>query len=96
MAVRPWVPFSTPRTFRRGLALGGAGARHHGMVVGGWGAATVLQGAQNSGLLWRPGLTMAASPLFPHTLSLGNVLKELSDPAGAVIYTSRFQVGVFP
>lgn len=24
-----------PRTFRRGLALGGAGARHHGMVVGG-------------------------------------------------------------
>lgn len=38
-------------------------------------------------------LTRPRSPSLPDTLSPGNVLKELSDPAGAVIYTSRFQVG---
>lgn len=32
---------------------------------------------------------------LPAILSTGNVLKELSDPAGAVIYTSRFQVHRF-
>lgn len=42
------------------------------------------------------GLTMAGSPPLPYALSPGNVLKELSDPAGAVIYTSRFQVGLVP
>lgn len=41
-------------------------------------------------------LIMVRSPPLPATLSPGNVLKELSDPAGAVIYTSRFQVGLIP
>lgn len=36
-------------------------------------------------------LVTRLSPL-PAILSTGNVLKELSDPAGAIIYTSRFQV----
>lgn len=39
---------------------------------------------------------MTRSTPFFAILSPGNVLKELSDPAGAVIYTSRFQVGFIP
>jgi hypothetical protein len=38
------------------------------------------------------GLTMTRLLPLPAILSKGNVLKELSDPEGAIIYTSRFQV----
>lgn len=45
---------------------------------------------------WTPfvflGLTMTRLLPLPAILSTGNVLKELSDPEGAIIYTSRFQV----
>lgn len=40
-----------------------------------------------------PVLTAAMQAPLPGTPPPGNVLKELSDPAGAIIYTSRFQVG---
>lgn len=37
--------------------------------------------------------TVRSSYLDPyHCIYLGNVLKELSEPAGAVIYCSRFKV----
>ena len=39
------------------------------------------------------GLTMTRLLPLPAILSKGNVLKELSDPEGAIIYTSRFQLG---
>lgn len=62
-----------------------------------------MRATRHQGLPGRPG-TVLCSPgpdrgqvtTFPRTLSPGNVLKELSDPAGAVIYTSRFQVGLVP
>lgn len=75
----------------------------HG-IVGGEGAAvvqTAMHGIKGSLGGWErpfvcPVLTVALGAPLLGTPPPGNVLKELSDPAGAVIHTSRFQVGRSP
>lgn len=102
LSVQLCIPSSTPSMFCTGSGLGWGLAAFCQEIIGGEGAAVIGQGCTESGVRGRLGKapclvpTVARSAPLLETLSPGNVLKELSDPAGAVIYTSRFQVGVIP
>lgn len=79
-----WIPFF-PDPLHSGEAEGwGVEACCHRMV-GGEGAAVIWP--------WSAPGKQRGNP-WPPKEAL--VLKELSDPAGAIIYTSRFQVGASP